>query len=360
MLIYYFMAYRPYGGQVIIEEEEGYNSFLLFLLCLCGFLPGLVYYLVSKKKKTERYIPPQYPARYAQYMGPRAPLPKPTKKVGEVVKIQRGFEREGVFLKIGVKVTNVANLVITDVAVKLDLPTAVVYEEPKSGIINLGSIAPNEFQSAVFKLKPTRSIEGTVNGVVMYKDAKGDVHVSKMKGVHVSNVGSFLTSEGVSKDDIMSKLRSGGFRSNKSSIKFKGDAKAAYQVATKRVKGLILVEEDEKMIGDTYFAYACYIGKTKQEKFGFATEITVTGRSGGGDNVLTIAVYSNEDYILSGFFQEVFSDVAQHVKVIEQKPEIAEAICPNCGGELNLDKAKDRLVKCEYCEEMVKVPEWKS
>ena len=327
---------------------------IIFILII-----GAIKKATKKKKKPVYGALPQYPQRYQHYMQPQAPLPKPTitKKEEKNVDIKRGFERAGEYMKTGIKITNKSEFVITDVSVKIDPPSALECTEPDTGIVSLGSIPPGEFQSAIFKLKPTRCVDGKVNGVVMYKDAKNEMHIEKMDPMPISSICPMLTSDGVSKDDIMAKLRSGELKSSKSSIKFKGDAKAAFQVAVNRVVGLIAVEKDEKMIGNTYFGYACYIGKTKYGQFSFATEITVTGRS-GENNVLTLTVYSNEERILTGFFQEVFSDVRQHVQITEERPEVAAHACPNCGAQLDLTKAKDRMLSCEYCDEVIKLPEW--
>jgi len=133
---------------------------------------------------------------------------------------------------------------------------------------------------------------------------------------------------------VLRKKRSKKIKSNKASFKFDGDSKIAFAMAEARVRGLIPIDRDEKLINDHYIAYTSYIGRTKYGEFDFATEITVTGQYGQG--LLTIVVYSNEESILSGFFYEVLSDVKNAVQITKERVHVAERTCPESGATLEM------------------------
>ena len=128
-------------------------------------------------------------------------------------------------------------------------------------------------------------------------------------------------------------------------------------MAEARIRGLIPLDKDEKIIEDTYIACGCYIGRTKYGEFDFAAEIIVSGKQNEG--LLTIVVYSNEEAILSGFFYEVLQDVKQHIEITQEKIDVADQACPECGGQLDTSKADDeRYLQCDFCETLLRLPPW--
>jgi len=274
-----------------------------------------------------------------------------------LVSSKRGYETAGQYLKVGIKVENNAQTSITDVSVKIDVPAALERINPKTGIIELGVIKPQGSQSANFQLQPIRCVDDIITGIVMFRDAAGKLYTQDMKPLVLKSVCPMLTGDDVDAEWIMMALKKGKIKSNKAHFKFDGDPKLAFAMAESRVRGLIPIDRDEKFIDEHYVAYASYIGRTKYGEFDFATEITVSGHAAQG--LLTVAVYSNEEAILSGFIFEVMQDVKKHIEITKEI-DVVDQACPECGGTLDMDIADEEgYVKCAFCETRLRVPKWK-
>ncbi len=276
-----------------------------------------------------------------------------------LISSKRGYETAGAYLKVGIKVENNAQTSITDVSVKIDVPTALERINPKTGIIELGVIKPGGKQSANFQLQPTRCVDDIITGIIMFRDPTGKLYTQDMKPLELKSVCPMLTGDDVDQEWILMSLKKGKLKSNKASFKFDGDPNVAFAMAEQRVRGLIPIDRDERFVGehgDHYIAYSAYIGRTKYGEFDFATEITATGYAGQG--LLTVSVYSNEEAILTGFIFEVMQDVKKNIEII-QEINVVDQACPECGGMLDMDIADEEgYIKCGFCETMLRVPKW--
>ena len=276
-----------------------------------------------------------------------------------LVSIKRGYETAGQYLKVGIKVINDAKTSITDVSVKLETPQALEKINPTTGIIDIGVIKPGGSQSANFQLQPIRCVDDILTGIIMFRDPRGRLYTQDMKPLELKSVCPMLTGEDVDAEWILMSLKKGKIKSNKASFKFDGDPNVAFAMAEQRVRGLIPIDRDERFVGehgDHYIAYSAYIGRTKYGEFDFATEITASGYAGQG--LLTVAVYSNEEAILTGFIFEVMQDVKKNIE-ITQEIDVVDKACPECGGMLDMDKVDEEgYIKCGFCDTMLRVPKW--
>ena len=319
--------------------------------------------VVRRKRKTPGVV--STPGMTTTLNNPTTPAAMPTVTETQfapgLISIKRGYETAGQYLKVGIKVENQAQTSITDVSVKIDVPAALEKVNPKIGIIELGVIKPRGSQSANFQLQPIRCVDDIITGIVMFRDAVGKLYTREMKPLELKSVCPMLTGDDVDAEWILMSLKKGKIKSNKANFKFDGDPKVAFAMAEARVRGLIPIDRDERYVGehgDHYIAYASYIGRTKYGEFDFATEITVTGHAAHG--LLTIAVYSNEESILSGFFYEVLQDVKKNVEITKETVHVAEQMCPECGGKLDMDQSDEEgYFRCAFCETMLRVPKWK-
>jgi hypothetical protein len=273
-----------------------------------------------------------------------------------LISSKRGYETAGAYLKVGIKVENNSQTSITDVSVKIDVPAALERINPKTGIIELGVIKPQGSQSANFQLQPIRCVDDVITGIIMFRDAASKLYTQDMKPLELKSVCPMLTGDDVDQEWILMSLKKGKIKGNKASFKFDGDPKVAFNLAESRVRGLIPIDRDEKFVNEHYIAYSAYIGRTKYGEFDFATEITVTGHAAQG--LLTVAVYSNEEAILTGFIFEVMQDVKKNIE-ITQEIDVVDKVCPECGGVLDMDISDEEgYVKCVFCETMLRVPKW--
>ncbi|WP_287585423.1 hypothetical protein [Candidatus Borrarchaeum sp.] len=276
-----------------------------------------------------------------------------------LVSSKRGYETAGQYLKVGIKVENNSPQSITDVSVKLETPQALEKINPKTGIIDLGVIKPGGSQSANFQLQPIRCVDDILTGIIMFRDPTGKLYTQDMKPLELKSVCPMLTGEDADQEWILMSLKKGKLKSNKASFKFDGDPNVAFAMAEQRVRGLIPIDRDERFVGehgDHYIAYSAYIGRTKYGEFDFATEITASGYAGQG--LLTVAVYSNEEAILTGFIFEVMQDVKKNIE-ITQEIDVVDKACPECGGMLDMDKVDEEgYIKCGFCDTMLRVPKW--
>ena len=114
----------------------------------------------------------------------------------EAVTVKRGVTREGNMIKIGVKVVNESTFALVDVGVELDVPEAFTIEGGTK-YIDLGTVKQGEYQSALFRLVPSRCVSGNITGSVQYHNLKGERKVVEMTPVTVGSVCPFLEPEAI-------------------------------------------------------------------------------------------------------------------------------------------------------------------
>ena len=295
----------------------------------------------------------------------KAPIAQPVHigvhAIDEGVQVSRGYERTGEWIKLGVKVTNNTDLVINSVTVQIDeYPSGLQYElQEKKAVIELKRINPGELQSAIFRFRPKRCVDGKLTGYVRYTDAKGKKHTIDIRPVDVKSVCPMLTSDGVTESEILEKLMDEHLNCNKTFIEFEGSVRSVFDVVQARLGRLILYDHDWRVSESAYIGHLFYLGKTKYAKKYFAAEFLLSGTSEdkGG---LTISVYSDEPAILTGFFQEIVSDLENHITVLKESSEVCGIGCGKCGGPLDIETAADGgYVKCDHCDFWNRIPKWK-
>ena len=277
------------------------------------------------------------------------------------VEVKRGYERSGEWIKLGIKVVNNTGLVINNVTVQIDeYPSALQYEQKmKKASVDLQSINPGELQSAIFRFKPTRCVDGSITGFVRYTDAKGKKHTIDIESIEVKSVCPMLTSDGVDYTEVVERLMEESLTCNKVFIEFEGNVRSVFDVVQARLGRLILYDHDWRISESAYIGHLFYLGKTKYAKKYFAAEFLLSGTSEdkGG---LTISVYSDEPAILTGFFHEIVSDLENHITVLKESSEACGIGCGKCGGPLDIENVVEGgYVKCDHCDFWNRVPKWK-
>lgn len=274
------------------------------------------------------------------------------------INLYRGYVREGAFVKLGIKVENTGQTVITDVKINLDLPDGLMPIHPKVAYADIGVIEPKEFQSANFKTRPDgKCVDGFISGIILYRDYLSHQHSIELTPLKLVSICPMLEEERISEQNFIDLMRSGKLKCNKTFIKFKGKTKHAFDVAKSRVKSLTNIDEDFEENEDFITAYACFYGKTKYKNYKFAVEILANGSDKTG--CLTIIVYSNEPAILTGFFSEVQEDIERFLKVIEESSVSSPKTCAGCGAPIELSKCDEKGYHCcDYCKTVCKLAEW--
>jgi hypothetical protein len=130
------------------------------------------------------------------------------KRTVGVVKVRRGVEREGGLFKIGIKVLNESTFVISDVKVRLGAPEALNFVAPETDTFELGSIAPGEFQTAIYKLEPTRCVDGSISGIVEYRDSSGKIRTTGIRKLAISSICPFIKPIHLTSEEFDEKARS--------------------------------------------------------------------------------------------------------------------------------------------------------
>lgn len=275
-----------------------------------------------------------------------------------LVKILRGSELLADAVKIGIKVENISGFTVSDVSIKLDVPKALRLDNPKSSLVELGALKPNEAQAANYWLK-SRDIcfTGPISGTVTFYDHGGTPFMVPIPPVDIAMVCPNFTQENVDKDMVLSKLREGALESSSVCFDFVGKPEALFKIAENRVKHLIEVERDECYIEGTYVGHGCYAGQTKYKHKLVATTIDVSGSE--NQAVLTLTIYSEDPTIIPGYFTEVKQIVEKHVRLGEEKVREALNQCACCHGELPIKKCDEKgIVKCPSCGKPNTVPKW--
>ncbi|MHA1811959.1 MAG: hypothetical protein ACTSYX_00840 [Candidatus Thorarchaeota archaeon] len=278
-------------------------------------------------------------------------------EAGEV-QVARGYEVAGENVKVAIKVENGGSLAILNVQVILNVPDGFALAEGSSSYCELGNIAPGGFQSAIFWLKPLRCVDDEISGVVMFKDAGGDLRTIPIEPKRIVNICPMLHStERV--DEVFKKLKYNALERNCVSFRFKGSSKTVFSLAQVRLSGLVPVDYSESTFEDgVSLGYSCYVGETKYGQNQFAVEIQATGSDSSG--VLTVTVYSDDKRILSGFFSDIMPSVREHIEIVEEQA-CPILTCPKCGANINpMTIQENRLYRCEYCGALVKMPPWLS
>ena len=318
------------------------------------------------RKKAVPIIPPPPPPARKKAVSPIPPPspsspPEPQAALGKGVHVKRGYERAGEWIKLGVKVVNNTDFIINKVNVQVDdFPSALQYEQTgKSPMMKLQTINPGEFQSAIFRFKPTRCVDGKLTGFVRYTDAKGKKHTLDIKPIEVKSVCPMLTGENVNYAEIVDRLMHETLTCNKLFIEFQGNVRSVYDVVQARLGRLILYDHDWNTSGSAYIGYLCYLGKTKFAKKYFAAEFLISGTSEDKGGI-TISVYSDEPAILTGFFHEIVTDLKNHITVLKETSGVCGVGCGKCGGPLDITKViEGGYVQCEHCDFWNRIPKWK-
>ena len=352
----------------VVEETEAFKTINIILVFIFVFLISAIYASLFKKSTTEE-VPrlrekkrPTAPIKTSKPQTTPVPMPIPTPHtIKKVVDVKRGYDRAGEWIKLGIKVTNNTDLVIHKVTVLIDeYPSALQYEvSNKNPMINLQTINPGELQSAIFRFKPTRCVDGSITGFIRYTDAKGKKHTLDIEPIEVKSVCPMLTSDGVDYADVVERLMQESLTCNKVFIEFEGNVRSVFDVVQARLGRLILYDHDWRASESAYIGHLFYLGKTKYAKKYFAAEFLLSGTAEdkGG---LTISVYSDEPAILTGFFHEIVSDLENHITVLKESSEVCGIGCGKCGGPLDIEKAVDGgYVKCDHCDFWNRIPKWK-
>ena len=279
----------------------------------------------------------------------------------ERVVVKRGYARAGEWIKLGVKIINKTKLVIHNVTVQIDeYPSALQYEVPdKNPMDDLQTINPGEFHSAIFRFRPTRCVDGSIIGSVRYTDVKGKTHTIDIEPIEVKSVCPMLTSVGVDRSVIVGRLTQGTLPGNRAFIEFEGNVRSVFNAVQARLGRLILYDQDWRVSGSTYIGNLFYLGMTTYANKVFAAEFLVSGTSTDRGGV-TMTVYSDEPEILTGFFDEIVSDLKHHVSVLKETSDICVFGCGKCGGPLNLEEVIDGgYVRCYSCDFWNRIPKWK-
>ncbi|MGY5870997.1 MAG: hypothetical protein RTV72_01990 [Candidatus Thorarchaeota archaeon] len=267
-------------------------------------------------------------------------------------------EPAGENLRIVVKVTNQGSLSVTAVTVTLDAPDGLEFTQGSTASARLGSVTPNGgYQSAVYFLKPTRCVDDSYGGIVVYRDAYDNSYTLEIPRQRLINICPMLEGTDSAKE-IFTDCKYGALERNTAAFKFAGLSSVVFSLAESRLSSLIPAERiEQELENDGYLAYTCVVGKTKYGDSKFAAEIQVSGTSSGG--ILTLSIYSDDDRILSGFFVDIMDTIREHIEIIEESAQIKPTACSNCGAALNLTNlGEDLIYSCESCGAKGKMPPW--
>lgn len=281
-----------------------------------------------------------------------------TSEASKDIIVRRGFDRAGQYLKIGVKVENKGNNVITKVQVNLNVPTGLKFVGKQTSIVDLGVIESKTSRSANFKLRPFgRCVEGNASGVVLFRDFSGVQHSIDIKPLSISSICPMLEQGDASKEEFMDMMASKQLKSNKVHISFEGSTSKAFQVAKNRVKSLKIIEEDSEEDEEFMVFYACFYGKTKYKNIRFVVEILGVGTYEQGE--LTVIAYADDASILTGFFSEMADDIKKIIKITGESAVSEALICSGCGAPIDLSNVEEHgYHACTHCETLSYIAMW--
>ena len=214
----------------------------------------------------------------------------------EDVKVKRGVTREGNLIKIGVKVINDSTFTLVDVGVELDIPKAFRIDGG-SKFIDLGTLKQGEFQSAIFKLVPTRCVSGNITGSVIYHDVKGQRKVVEMQPVTVGSVCPFLEKVHMTPESFNERVT--GMASNEKRMTFDGDPGTVYQNLQGKCSSMHVVHEGYSEDGARYTGMYAAQGAYSKNFIAMYMELDVSS------NELAITVYGEQEEMITGLLSEI-------------------------------------------------------
>ena len=239
------------------------------LVGLCGALSIIGYYLHILKRKT---------------LGE------------ESVKVKRGVTREGNIIKIGVKVVNDSTFPLVDVSVQLDVPKAFRIEGG-SKFIDLGILKQGEYQSAIFKLVPTRCVSGNITGTVTYHDVKNNRKVLEVQEVTVGSVCPFLEKVPVTYEAFEEKVKP--LPSNSKRMKYSLDPRVIYQKLQGKCSSMHVVHEGYSDNGTKYVGLYSARGAYSKNFIGMRLGLDMSS------NELVVQVYGEQEEMVTGLLGEI-------------------------------------------------------
>jgi len=214
----------------------------------------------------------------------------------EDVKVKRGVTREGNIIKIGVKVLNDSTFPLVDVSVQLDVPKAFRIEGG-SKFIDLGILKQGEFQSAIFKLVPTRCVSGNITGTVTYHDVKNNRKVLEVQEVTVGSVCPFLEKVPVTYEAFEEKVKP--LPSNSKRMRYSLDPRAIYQKLQGKCSSMHVVHEGYSDEGTKYVGLYSARGAYSKSFIGMRIGLDISS------NELVVKVYGEQEEMVTGLLGEI-------------------------------------------------------
>ena len=220
------------------------------------------------------------------------------KTIGEeAVVIRRGKTMEGNAVKLGIKVKNDSTFKITEVKVTIDYPKAFKVQGG-SPTVELGNIRPDEFQSAIFHLVPTRCVKGTVTGYATYENNKGQTKVVQIDPVDVGSVCPFLERVRLTPQEFAQKRQY--LQSGTKSMSLRSDPTQIFQVIKTRFNNIHTVHEEvspdrTSMLGE-------YSGQGAYSKAFIGASVKVIY---GAQGQVELSVYGEDEAMVTGLLSEL-------------------------------------------------------
>jgi hypothetical protein len=220
------------------------------------------------------------------------------KTIGEeAVVIRRGKTMEGNAVKLGIKVKNDSTFKITEVKVTIDYPKAFKVQGG-SPTVELGNIRPDEFQSAIFHLVPTRCVKGTVTGYATYENNKGDTKVVQIDPVDVGSVCPFLERVRLTPQEFAKRKQY--LQSGTKSMSIRTDPTQIFQVIKARFNNIHIVHEEvspdrTSMVGE-------YAGQGAYSKAFIGASVKVIY---GAQGQVELSVYGEDEAMVTGLLSEL-------------------------------------------------------
>ncbi len=220
------------------------------------------------------------------------------KTIGEeAVVIRRGKTMEGNAVKLGIKVKNDSTFKITEVKVTIDYPKAFKVQGG-SPTVELGNIRPDEFQSAIFHLVPTRCVKGTVTGYATYENNKGETKVVQIDPVDVGSVCPFLERVRLTPQEFAQRKQY--LQSGTKSMSLRTDPTRIFQVVKTRFNNIHTVHEEvapdrTSMLGE-------YSGQGAYSKAFIGASIKVVY---GAQGQVELSVYGEDEAMVTGLLSEL-------------------------------------------------------
>ena len=220
----------------------------------------------------------------------------------EDVKVKRGVSREGHIIKIGVKVINKSTFSLVDVGVELDIPKAFQIEGG-SKYIDLGTIKQDEFQSAIFKLVPTRCVSGNITGSVIYQNIKNEKKMVNIEPVTVGSVCPFLEKVMMTPEVFNTKV--GGLLGNEKRMRFNAHPSVIYQNLQGKCSAMYRVHEGYSIDGGKYIGMYSSRGAYSKNFIGMYMEVDMAS------NELLVRVYGEQEEMVTGLLSEIVEIVEE-------------------------------------------------